>query len=157
MFIPLGGGLRVQCLSRLAAICGPSVWPAWRRFAGPVFVPLGGGLRAQCLSRLAAVSSPGFIPLGSGLRTQYLSRLAVVCEPSIYPAWREPRFYLAWRPSGRSKASHATARFAHAARCESNPVEFFLYRQQVDDFFVEPTQFFDLAIDVAGKALSALF
>ena len=67
VFIPLGGGRRAQCSSRLAAAHGPSVYPAWRLPTGPVFIPLGGGPRAQCLSRLAAAHGP-----------------------SVYPAWRRP-------------------------------------------------------------------
>ena len=88
VIIPLGGGFRAQRLSRLAAVCGPSIYPAWRRFPG------------QCLSRLAAVCEPSiypawrwptglvFIPLGGSPRAQCLSRLAAAHGPSVYPAWR---------------------------------------------------------------------
>ena len=40
VIIPLGGGFRAQYLSRLAVVCGPSIYPAWRWFPGPVFIPL---------------------------------------------------------------------------------------------------------------------
>ena len=88
VIIPLGGGFRAQRLSRLAAVCGPSIYPAWRRFPG------------QCLSRLVAVCEPSiypawrwptglvFIPLGGSPRAQCLSRLAAAHGPSVYPAWR---------------------------------------------------------------------
>ena len=55
VFIPLGGGPRAQCLSRLAAAYEPRLYPAWRRPTGPGFILLGGSPRAQVLSRLAAI------------------------------------------------------------------------------------------------------
>ena len=66
-FIPFGGYLQTQHLSRLAAARKPSVYPAW---------PL--------------PTNPAFIPLGSCSQTQCLSRLAATHKPSVYPAWRAP-------------------------------------------------------------------
>ena len=66
-FIPFGGCLQTQHLSRLAAARKPSVYPAW---------PL--------------PTNPAFIPLGSCSQTQCLSRLAATHKPSVYPAWRAP-------------------------------------------------------------------
>ena len=41
-YILLGGDSGAQCLSRLAAVRNPSIYPAWRGFRSLVFIPLGG-------------------------------------------------------------------------------------------------------------------
>ncbi|EHM54843.1 hypothetical protein HMPREF9080_01072 [Cardiobacterium valvarum F0432] len=68
MSIPLGGSSGTQCLSRLAAVCEPSIYPAWRRFASPVFIPLGGNLRAHVYPAWRWFVSPVFVPPGGHFR-----------------------------------------------------------------------------------------
>ena len=116
--IPLGGGSRIQHLSRLAAVRKPSVYPAWQLPTNPAFIPLGGDSGGQCLSRLAAIREPSIypawqppqnpatIPLGGDSGRQCLFRLAAVREPSIYPAWRLHEGFICrcrrWRRCGRA-------------------------------------------------------
>ena len=90
-FIPLGGLLQTQCLSRLAASCKPSISPACRPSTNPAFIPLGGLLQ-----------------------TQRLSHLAVAHKPSIYPAWRPPANPV-FIPLGGRPGSQCLSRLAHCS------------------------------------------